>query len=318
MFQRLRNRSAFTLIELLVVIAIIAILIGLLLPAVQKIREAAARMKCSNNLKQITLASHNYASARGVLPPGTLNLLPLGNPTMDFNNCQGTGVLYHLLPYMEQDNLDRMANTGNPYTDYHDLTVTRPFWSGVGNHWAAAQTRVNSYLCPSDNAEDRQNVFVLWQVYPGGMTGWYYPGVATLGRTNYLGVAGYLDRVNNAGYDIWQGLFTNRSKVSLEQATAADGTSNTLAFGETIGDNLQGSNNFSVGWMAGALPTAWGLPDPPAWYTFGSKHTGVVLFSRGDGSVSGIRHTVGSNLNYRRYAAGWRDGVLVDWTQLSN
>src|SRR5579862_4220844 len=98
------QRRAFTLIELLVVIAIIAILIGLLLPAVQKVREAAARAKCENNLKQIALAAHNYASATTYLPPGWLGPFPNTNQS-NSGVFQGVGCLCLLLPYVEQQQL---------------------------------------------------------------------------------------------------------------------------------------------------------------------------------------------------------------------
>src|SRR5712691_7713632 len=120
------RREAFTLIELLVVIAIIGVLIGLLLPAVQKTREAANRMKCSNNLKQFGLAMHNYLSTHTVLPP--TGYFPAGGPNVTWSaNAR-------LLPYIEQENLFRQINFDAPYS-------TQPNVSAL---------RVGTFVCPSE------------------------------------------------------------------------------------------------------------------------------------------------------------------------
>src|SRR5262249_27356891 len=150
-----RRTSAFTLIELLVVIAIIAILIGLLLPAVQKVREAAARAKCQNNLKQLGLAAHNYESAQGVLPPGYQGCKPnvdypfTGHLAEDTVNAPGgplahwTGSLAFLLPYYEQDNIYKQLRTMTDKT-YHGA------WWETNPDWTLAHSRIPILLCPSD------------------------------------------------------------------------------------------------------------------------------------------------------------------------
>src|SRR5262245_46471154 len=113
---RRTHRRGFTLIELLVVIAIIAILIGLLLPAVQKVREAAARMSCQNKLKQLGLALHNYHDANSKLPPGAQGAVyPKPNPTNTTTTIVGTSWIVFALPYVEQDNVYKQYRFDLPY-----------------------------------------------------------------------------------------------------------------------------------------------------------------------------------------------------------
>ena len=147
-----RDRRAFTLIELLVVIAIIAVLIGLLVPAVQKVRDAAARIQCTNNLAQIGKAAHNYQSNYGTLPPGFLgpypNLAATQGPNFD---GQYVGVLAFLLPYVEQDNVYRNMMSGVP-NNYLSTTLMYPSWWTIGSTAQASLTNIKSFQCPSDNA----------------------------------------------------------------------------------------------------------------------------------------------------------------------
>jgi prepilin-type N-terminal cleavage/methylation domain-containing protein/prepilin-type processing-associated H-X9-DG protein len=136
-----RRGRGFTLIELLVVIAIIAILIGLLLPAVQKVRDAAARMQCSNNLKQIGLAVHNYHDANGKLPAGNTYVAgATGTPYAGVFNYYDTWAVT-ILPYMEQDNVFKIYDS--------KLPNAAPDAQSPGTA-TARQTQIKTYLCPSE------------------------------------------------------------------------------------------------------------------------------------------------------------------------
>ncbi len=146
--NRYASRSAFTLVELLVVIAIIGVLVGLLLPAVQAAREAARRMSCTNNLKQIGLAIHNYKSACRVLPPRRAFQI-------DGGHDHGWGS--YLLPYIEQ------SGANNIYDDTHDFYADE--------NQQAIKNRIDLFVCPSTPGGTRTVELVHWRDGPTGSTG---------------------------------------------------------------------------------------------------------------------------------------------------
>jgi prepilin-type N-terminal cleavage/methylation domain-containing protein len=187
-------RKAFTLIELLVVIAIIAVLIGLLLPAVQKAREASSRIRCANNLKQLGLALHDYHDNNGSFPPGIVA------DTSDTRTGKHSGLVY-LLPYIEQQSL---------YGRY-DFASS---WTAPGN-LAVAQVRVATFLCPSapNDVPDDGGV-------PGAPTDYAF----CKGAQAYLSASGAIQPGS--------GLFDVNSRRRF--ADILDGTSQTFAMGEAV------------------------------------------------------------------------------------
>lgn len=334
MTNRSIRRSGFTLIELLVVIAIIAVLIGLLLPAVQKVREAANRMSCQNNLKQLALAAANYEGTNGRYPPG--NLTNKGASPGTYGSWPGpnTGTLAFLLPYVEQDNVYKSAPAGY-FSDTSLVAAwaysTPPYDNSAGNQTGilpAAYNKIKGFLCPSDNADSVKKLGMFDMLYPGNncsgpagsVCGDYMPpagpGFQLPGATNYVGCAGGLGdytALANASYLLYPGMYYVNSRTRV--ADVLDGTSNTLAFGETVGGNLT-TMDYNLAWFgSGSMPVAWGLgPNSDgtygSWYKFSSRHTGIVQFSFGDGSVRALK--VGISAKNYRALGGMADGVIPD------
>jgi prepilin-type N-terminal cleavage/methylation domain-containing protein len=232
-------RRGFTLIELLVVIAIIAVLIGLLLPAVQKVREAAGRMKCANNLKQLGLAAHNYHDSHGHLPPVIGYYPPAGGA---FGTC-----FFHLLPYVEQGALHRSALGPVPFPPPDGGTAA----AFAGNNNVYSQS-VKTFLCPSDPS-----------VGPDGSV--TINGVA-FGASSYAANAMVLSQKPMPG---------PQGKARIP-ADVADGASNTVLFAEKFARCTSTTlptpfQDGGCAWAYGAAPIFPWLPPPmtPTRFGFG-------------------------------------------------
>ncbi len=303
-----RSRLGFTLIELLVVIAIIAILIGLLLPAVQKVREAAARAKCSNNLKQFGIGLHAYHDVAGALPPGCQEDVfpqpnPAGNTTVFI---RGTSWLVFVLPQMEQGPLFARYDFTKTYFDPANSANVGD--QVVPHNYCPSGPSPKQYLDPNGGVTTNPSTHYYGVMGPGGTTN---PTTNVVNGTTYSYTIG---NANTNGAWSAHGMLsqfrqttgsvsTNRT-VRLTDVT--DGTSNTLMVGELSRIIPSGVTSHYRTWTRGnngGTGTCKTVTNPinSTFYngsnnfndiSFGSQHTGGCNVGMGDGTVRFIRDTI--------------------------
>jgi prepilin-type N-terminal cleavage/methylation domain-containing protein/prepilin-type processing-associated H-X9-DG protein len=332
---RLRRAPAFTLVELLVVIAIIAVLIGLLLPAVQKVREAAARMKCQSNIKQLAIACHAYHDVNGTLPAGGT---VLGNV---YTGDKGSW-LFYIAPYFEQDAAyQTVINLASPNR------LSDPDTSSVNGVIRTTQPKI--LICPSDGYSPRFFTggvgYSNYAASIGPQQGRPYPGCLDpwtsqySNRPNDLGYAASGDIYGGALTKNIRGMFGSRWGAKIKFNDVTDGLSNTILLGETISGEHRYMRQLT-GWAAGGgdlsqicltiIPINTRTPDGPInpcngpygdavmgnWaYSVGFKslHSGGANFVMGDGSVKFITENI--NMDTYQVLGCRNDGHVIDASQ---
>jgi len=297
---RLTRTRGFTLIELLVVISIIAILIGLLLPAVQKVREAAARIKCANNLKQLGLALHNYHDTAGKLPPGAQGTVlknPI-DPQAPTTTIAGTTWLVFILPQMEQGNLSTQYSFALPWNNAVNLTV--------GNFQLPLTYCPSGAKLPSGNTSEATGGATNFSTHYYGIMG---PGTGSSNpqtgtpytmQQNSNANGTYADpRVNGGLLGYYQSSFGIAGVVTFSDVN--DGLTNTIMVGERSITPTTGQDAAYRSWVrgnAGGTGAAKNINSTingaNVWYngsnnfndlSLASNHTGGANVLLGDGSV---------------------------------
>jgi len=375
--HRLSLRRGAGPFSVLILLAVLALLAALLLPAIQKVREAANRMRCANNLKQMGIAAHNYFNDFNRFPSGYYGPVRANGGTTDVSPDKAAdrgpwvGSLVPLLPYVEQDVLYKsLWKTERTFPAPKDA-AGQPWLCGPNEERKAwwtlpqnvqpttGQVRVPTFECPSDKVYEHGGPCLV-AVHIANGKFQYTVGQGKLGLSNYAGVAGAAgdfdpnikDQFGKpaASFNQWIGILYNRSTTTF--AMIADGTSNTLLFGESLGGEGVGQRGTAWTWFGvGTMGTAYGLaranvlaakmPDlgmaPPAgqdgaaWYRFGSYHT-AVNFAFADGSVRTVRfgkttqpnfdgNPPGNNVSdwaILQQLAGCRDGFANDTSAITD
>jgi prepilin-type N-terminal cleavage/methylation domain-containing protein len=311
--SRHQGRSAFTLIELLVVIAIIAILIGLLLPAVQKVRAAAARASCQNKLKQLGLALHNYHDVNTKLPPGAQQqVFPVPPPNVTpIPTIAGTSWIVFTLPYIEQENLYRLYRFDLAYNSVENGGTVGP--NIVPTLYCPAGPDPKKYLDPNTNVNTNPSTHYYGVMGPG-------PGPGVTDADNFPIIYGGVTRTYRRGDAGANAAWSGHGMLSQYRETSGsistfrvvkltdviDGLTNTLMLGEISLTLPPGQTNQYRTWIRGnnggsGTTKNVRFPMNSTFYngsnnfndiSFGSHHTNGAQFCLGDGSVRFINQGI--------------------------